>query len=149
MPNSLYRKLFATRLLLFVVLLASFHAHAATEDTNQRTQDKLPKVITGKVIKVQDGDTITILDGAKNQHRIRLAQIDAPETGQPFTTRSKKALVDKVFGKTVQVDWQKMDRNKRIIGEVRLADRSINAEMVAEGWLPSTLSSALCLDIQF
>jgi len=47
--------------------------------------------ITGRVVAVHDGDTVTLLDRSNTQHRIRLAQIDAPEIGhgkgdpgQPF-----------------------------------------------------------------
>ncbi len=39
-------------------------------------------ILTGKVVKVADGDTITVLDTTNTQHRIRLQGIDAPETGQ-------------------------------------------------------------------
>ncbi len=38
--------------------------------------------LTGKVVKVADGDTITVLDNTNTQHRIRLQGIDASETGQ-------------------------------------------------------------------
>ena len=38
--------------------------------------------LTGKIVKVADGDTITALDSTNTQHRIRLQGIDAPETGQ-------------------------------------------------------------------
>ncbi len=38
--------------------------------------------LTGKVVKVADGDSITVLDNTNTQHRIRLQGIDAPETGQ-------------------------------------------------------------------
>ncbi len=40
--------------------------------------------LTGKVAKVADDDTITVLDNTNTQHRIRLQGIDAPERGQPF-----------------------------------------------------------------
>lgn len=40
--------------------------------------------LTGLVIGVADGDTITVLDDARTQHKVRLAGIDAPEKGQPF-----------------------------------------------------------------
>ncbi len=36
----------------------------------------------GKVVKVADGDSITVLDSTNTQHRIRLQGIDAPEKGQ-------------------------------------------------------------------
>jgi len=45
-----------------------------------------------RVVALSDGDTITILDTAKVQHKIRLAGIDAPEKGQAFGERSKQNL---------------------------------------------------------
>lgn len=48
--------------------------------------------ITGNVVGVADGDTITVLDAVKVQHKIRLTGIDAPEKKQPFGNRSKQSL---------------------------------------------------------
>ncbi len=42
------------------------------------------EVLTGHVVGVTDGDTITVLDAAKVQHKIRVAGIDAPEKKQAF-----------------------------------------------------------------
>ena len=47
---------------------------------------------TGKVIRVADGDTITILDPSNTQLKIRLNKIDAPEKSQAFGQRSKQHL---------------------------------------------------------
>jgi endonuclease YncB( thermonuclease family) len=58
--------------------------------------------LTGKVVAIADGDTLTVLDGANVQHKIRLAGIDAPEKKQAFGNRARQALGDKVFGKAVQ-----------------------------------------------
>jgi len=41
-------------------------------------------VFEGTVVKIADGDTITVLDSDKVQHRVRIAGIDAPEKGTPF-----------------------------------------------------------------
>ena len=41
----------------------------------------------GRVVGVHDGDTITVLDTSRAQHKIRLAGIDAPELKQAFLTR--------------------------------------------------------------
>lgn len=76
------------------------------------------RTIEGKVIKVADGDTITVIDSNKEQHRIRLAGIDAPEKGQPFGNASRKKLRELVAGKDVLVEFEKYDRYGRIVGKV-------------------------------
>ena len=50
------------------------------------------ETITGRVVGVADGDTITVLDADKVQHKIRLTGIDAPEKKQAFGNRSKESL---------------------------------------------------------
>jgi len=87
---------------------------------------------TGKVVGIADGDTITVLH-QNTQQKIRLEHIDAPEGRQAFGAKAKQALSAKVFGKLVTIRWTKRDRYKRIIGEVWIGPRFINAEMVADG----------------
>lgn len=84
--------------------------------------------IRGKVVSIADGDTITVLDAEKVQHKIRLEGIDSPEKGQAFGTKSKEMLSELVGGKDVVVTWEKKDRNGRILGDVH-----INLEMVQDG----------------
>jgi endonuclease YncB( thermonuclease family) len=80
-----------------------------------------PNVLDGKVVGVADGDTITVLDGNRVQHKIRLAGIDAPEKGQPFGDRAKQSLSRAVMGQEVKVDWTKQDRYGRIVGKIWVA----------------------------
>ena len=44
---------------------------------------------TGYVVKVSDGDTITVRIPGNYEQKIRLAEIDAPEKAQPFGNKSK------------------------------------------------------------
>ena len=74
--------------------------------------------LTGQVVGVSDGDTVTVLDAAHQQHKIRLSGIDAPEKRQAYGERSKKHLSDLVYGKSVLVIWEKRDRYGRIVGRV-------------------------------
>ena len=74
------------------------------------------ETLTGTVVGVADGDTITVLDANREQHKIRLSGIDAPEKAQPFGQRSKENLSRLVFDKDVRVEWEK--RYKRIVGKV-------------------------------
>lgn len=90
--------------------------------------------LRGTVVAIADGDTLTVLDAAKVQHKIRLEGIDAPEKKQAFGSKSGAALGRKVFQKDVRIEWQKKDRYGRILGHVYLDQRWINQEMVAEGW---------------
>ena len=89
--------------------------------------------LTGKVVKIADGDTLTLLAG-KTQIKVRLEGIDTPERAQPFGRKAGQALANRVFGKVVQVDDLGRDRYGRTLGIVRLGKRNINLELVREGW---------------
>ena len=91
------------------------------------------ETITGQVVGVADGDTITVLDVDKVQHKIRLAGIDAPEKKQPFGNRSKESLSDMVFDKTVNVETEKRDRYGRQIGKVLVNGQDVNLVQVERG----------------
>jgi endonuclease YncB( thermonuclease family) len=77
--------------------------------------------LEGTVTGIADGDTLYVLDGARNSHKIRLLGIDAPERGQPFGERSKQSLARLTFRKPVSVDWHERDSYGRILGRVRVA----------------------------
>ncbi len=87
----------------------------------------------GKVVGVTDGDTITVLDAANVQYKIRLAGIDAPEKSQAFGQRSKEHMSMLVFGKTVEVIWNKTDRYGRTIGKVIVAGQDANLDQIRAG----------------
>lgn len=89
--------------------------------------------IKGKVVAISDGDTLTLLDANKKQIKIRLAEIDTPESKQPYGKRAKQALSKLVFAKTAIVEVQAKDRYGRIVGRVYIGDLDVNAEMVRQG----------------
>lgn len=89
--------------------------------------------ITGRVVGVADGDTITVLDSTNTQFKVRLAGIDAPEKKQAFGNVSKKSLSDLVFDKKVTVDWKKLDRYGRTVGKVLIDGWDVNLEQIKRG----------------
>jgi endonuclease YncB( thermonuclease family) len=89
--------------------------------------------IEGVVVGVSDGDTITVLDDARVQHRVRLAGIDAPEKGQAFSARSKDSLSDCAFRHRAQVAGEKIDRYGRLVGKVVVGGVDCNLRQVEAG----------------
>jgi endonuclease YncB( thermonuclease family) len=91
------------------------------------------ETITGRVVGVTDGDTITILNARGQQFKIRLSGIDAPEKGQSFGNRAKESLSEMVFSKQVVVESSKEDRYRRKVGKVKHDDTDVNLEQVRKG----------------
>ena len=72
-----------------------------------------PESSTGKVIKISDGDSFTLLNSDNEEIRIRLQGIDAPEYKQPYSRKSREALSDLIFQKQIEVDVVEYDRYGR------------------------------------
>ncbi len=90
--------------------------------------------LEGVVVGVADGDTITLLDSGRQQHKIRFAYIDAPEKAQPFGQAARKHLADKLFQQQVRVDVVERDRYGRTVGRVWLGEQDVNLSQVADGF---------------
>ena len=89
--------------------------------------------LIGKVIKVSDGDTITVLDSNNQKHKIRLKGIDAPESQQTYGDISTQSLSELVYDKEVFVNWDKKDKYYRILGKVIVDGRDANYEQLKKG----------------
>jgi endonuclease YncB( thermonuclease family) len=89
--------------------------------------------LTLKVTSVHDGDTFTGINESNQQVKVRLDAVDAPELGQPYGQSGKKALSDKIFGKTVTVITKKHDKYGRTVGHVLVSNRDVNLELLEEG----------------
>jgi len=105
--------------LLFILLITHCLVQAGT--------------LTGRVVRVTDGDTIVVLGPGNAQHKVRLQGIDAPERGQAYGTKSKEHLSDSVAGKFVVVEYSKRDRYERILGKVLLGGEDMNLEQIEAG----------------
>ena len=91
-------------------------------------------ILKGKVIKVSDGDTIRLLTSDKQQHRIRLANIDAPESKQAYGNKSRENLANYIAKQYVTVDYNEKDKYGRIVGVVYLQNKNINLLQVQDGY---------------
>lgn len=89
--------------------------------------------LTGKVVRVADGDTITILGSGNRQHKVRLGGIDAPEKGQPFGNASRESLSSMVAGRNITVEWHKRDRYGRLVGQVIADSHDVGLVQIERG----------------
>lgn len=102
------------------------------------TSANAAKQITGEVVGVSDGDTVTILSDG-DQIKVRLAEIDAPEKAQAFGTRSKQSLSDMCFRKNAKIETSGKDRYGRFIGRIYCFTPGVktgidaNAEQIRRG----------------
>ena len=110
-----FRQLFAVYFLICINLLS----HA--------------EILVGKVVGVSDGDTITVLDATKTEHKVRLMGIDAPEKSQDFGNQSKGALSNYIYKHEVNVKYKKLDKYKRKVGKVIFEGKDICLQMIADG----------------
>lgn len=85
-----------------------------------------------KVIGISDGDTLTMLVDAKPL-KIRLANIDAPESSQPFGQRSKQHLAALCYGKDATYQAHDIDRYGRTVAIVVCDRVEANRAQVEQG----------------
>lgn len=89
--------------------------------------------LTGRVVGIQDGDTLTLLDSNRREQRIRLAGIDAPEARQRYGQAARRALSAEAFGKEAAADCPKTDRYGRKVCVVAVGGRDVGLALLEAG----------------
>lgn len=123
---------------LIALLAFGFAAYAPTF-TQKALADVSPQLyakdseIRGFVVGVMDGDTLKLLTSDRQELRIRLAEIDAPEKKQAFGEVSKRSLSDLAFNKPALVRVVNTDRYGRIVGRVYVGTLDVNMAQVGRG----------------
>ena len=98
------------------------------------------KVITGKVVKIVDGDTFTLLVNGDEQVKVRIDGIDAPEKGQAYSKSAKAYLSSMIWGVPVTINVKKTDRYGRSIAKVFTKEiKDVGLEMIKAGYAISRL----------
>jgi micrococcal nuclease len=98
-----------------------------------------PKAEYVRVVEVNDGDTITVLQDGRRE-RVRLIGIDAPELEQrPWGQKAKRYLKDLVNASqwtvSLEFDVEKTDKYGRLLSYVWTPDRRmINVQMLGGGY---------------
>ncbi|WP_294733187.1 thermonuclease family protein [uncultured Flavobacterium sp.] len=104
-------------------------------DTTHDKEERTLNTFTGKVMSVRDGDTFEVLREGKTE-RVRLAEVDCPESQQAYGKAAKKYAASLCAGKIVTVTSKvKRDRYNRVVGFIETNDGiNVNEALVAAGF---------------
>ncbi|MFW3346707.1 thermonuclease family protein, partial [Aliarcobacter butzleri] len=74
------------------------------------------------------------LTDKKEKIKIRLNDIDEPESKQAFGNKSKENLKKYIYQKIVVVEYKNKDRYNRILGTIYLNNKDIYLQQVKDGY---------------
>lgn len=102
------------------------------------------------VVAIADGDTLTTRCGERGSYeqvKIRIAEIDAPELGQPFGQRSRQSLAALCHEQLASIKSTGSDRYGRALASVECGGTNVAAHQVSSGmaWLYTRYSSNAAL----
>lgn len=92
----------------------------ASESQNKAGSATSGSFYLATVIRVADGDTITVRNRDGANHKIRMHAVDAPELNQAGGEQSKRWLTDQLMNKQVKIVVNNTDRYKRQVAKVVL-----------------------------
>ena len=85
-------------------------------------------------VKVSDGDTFTCKGTYQRLIQVRLADIDAPERGQPYGNQARKKLNSLIYKKTVRLTNERQDKYGRVVATVFSGSLNVNLTMIESGF---------------
>lgn len=105
------------------------------EDLEMAIASRFPlRRVTGKVEDVHDGDTIRLIDEAGTIYKVRFNGIDAPEIKQEMGDKAQKSLAKMVEGKTVTIEFDKIDKYGRFVSKIFVDGKDVNLEQLKRGF---------------
>jgi endonuclease YncB( thermonuclease family) len=119
-----FSRLRAWALALVMVLLMAYKPSVARDATHK---------VRGQIVKVTDGDTVTLLNESNIIITIRLAGIDAPELRMQYGQAAQVYLRDLVLNKVVIARTHKQDRFGRTVATLWVNSEDVNLAMIHAG----------------
>ncbi len=126
---------------VFALALHAQNTQTATPETGRQTTGLQPvskpktgvDLVEGKVVKVENGDTITVQASGQSEYLIKLQAIDAPDVGQPYYEYSKNSLSRLIRGKDVRVVVHATGPTGVLVGTVYRKGRDIGLSLLERG----------------
>lgn len=87
---------------------------------------------TAQVLRVIDGDTLVVA-GSQGTEKVRISQIAAPETSQPYGREAASCLASLVADKSVSMCRDGRDRYGRTVADLVVGSTDVAAHLVEKG----------------
>ena len=128
------KRFFSILGLLPVLAIANPTLPAVIHSLQQNQRNPTSGGMTCLVVKVSDGDTFSCNKGYNNIIQVRLADIDAPERGQPYGNQARKKLNSLIYKKTVRLTNERQDKYGRTVATVFSGSLNVNLAMIESGF---------------
>ncbi len=115
-------------------LLAAGRSDRRAEPSTGSARVPARETISGRVVQVHDGDTVSLRTDDGAPVKARLFGLDAPELDQPHGPAAKRFLAGLVAGRPVRAEPRDRDRYGRLLGRIFLGNRPVDQEMIGQGW---------------
>lgn len=123
--NAITRNIFLVSFFVSSVAAAAANHGSAT--------DPRSGYFYGRATKVVDGDTLAVKTAEGKRIRVRVAEIDTPEKGEPFSNRAREALNEMVWNQALSIRLYDIDSYGRMVGHVFIGDTDAGRELVRNG----------------
>ena len=120
-------------LLVFCMALMVSCSEKRSDGKKNNAVSEATGTLTGRVIRIADGDTFHMLLADKRSIKIRLFGIDCPEVQQPFYQQAKNELSRLIFNKTVTITTDHKDQYGRYLAIAYADGISVNEAMLSSG----------------
>jgi len=99
------------------------------------------ETMEGRVARVEDGDTILVVDRNNTQHTVKLSGIDAPDRSQSFGMQAQSNLGSLLSDQEVTVIWENRTREGNLLAKVMVSPPQAPCRMRPD--CPRTLDAGL------
>ena len=87
----------------------------------------------GVAVKIEDGDTLVVVNENTKYSKIRLATIDAPDLKQPFGEQAKQSLTELCLLKPVEIDEKGFNKRMQMRAKVKCNNIDASEEQAKRG----------------
>jgi endonuclease YncB( thermonuclease family) len=100
------------------------------------------------VIGISDGQMLVVRDWENQEHRVRLAGVDAPRDGSALANASRTRLADLMHGASITIDYDHPDNSGVMLAKAFIDGRDAALDQIRAGMARYRRSDAVSLSAE-